>query len=483
MRAKAKKQIKELLNTVREAMGYLASSEISQAVREELTDHCKIALESIISQLNEEEEAFILLKGQAEEIREGLDQISMDLEKLDEKLYSLQKDIEKSIKCKLKVVFLPYKYSMWDCMDSVWNATKQDPECDCHVVPIPYYDKNPDGSLGKKHYEGNAFPMEIEDYNSFLLDEPWADIIYIHNPYDHRNLVTTVDPRFYSAKLVHYTDMLVYIPYFLSGVLYYDEQYKDIAYALNKLSARQIILQSQEMKRCLCKNGIQMGRLAVLGNPKLDALQGYLEHVQIPKEWKELFAGKKVVLFNSSLTTFFFEKNWFEEILNILNFILSDPRIGLIWRPHPLLKETIMRLCPAKINLYRQIRERISSSNCAVMDEGSDAYCAIAASDGLISDYSSLIPQYTFTGKPSLSLVDSSKLREEGIVLCDYFGNYFTKDGTTVEEFIEMLLSGKDEKKEERLRHARASVENWDGSCGKKVHEHIKILVNESLQA
>ena len=40
----------------------------------------------------------------------------------------------------MKVVFMPYKASMWDCMESVWEAAEADSGCDAFVVPIPFYE-------------------------------------------------------------------------------------------------------------------------------------------------------------------------------------------------------------------------------------------------------------------------------------------------------------------------------------------------------
>ncbi len=59
---------------------------------------------------------------------------------------------------KLEVVFMPYKASMWDSLESVWMEADADTDCEAYVVPIPYYDKKPDGTFGELHYEGNQFP-------------------------------------------------------------------------------------------------------------------------------------------------------------------------------------------------------------------------------------------------------------------------------------------------------------------------------------
>ena len=61
-----------------------------------------------------------------------------------------------------EVVFLPYKASMWDSLESVYLAAKEDEQCDAYVVPIPYYDKNADKSLGEMHYEGASIQMILK---------------------------------------------------------------------------------------------------------------------------------------------------------------------------------------------------------------------------------------------------------------------------------------------------------------------------------
>ena len=81
------------------------------------------------------------------------------------------------------------------------------PECDAYVIPIPYFDKNPDGSFREMHYEGDQYPdyVPITKYDEFNFERHHPDTIFIHNPYDDLNLVTSVHPYFFSDKLKKYT--------------------------------------------------------------------------------------------------------------------------------------------------------------------------------------------------------------------------------------------------------------------------------------
>ena len=61
--------------------------------------------------------------------------------KLEKALTPVENSIRNDIKVRLEMVFLPYKASMWDSLESVWMAADADPDCDAYVMPIPYYDR------------------------------------------------------------------------------------------------------------------------------------------------------------------------------------------------------------------------------------------------------------------------------------------------------------------------------------------------------
>ena len=64
--------------------------------------------------------------------------------------------VENTVKSELKpnrieVAFLSYKASMSDSLETIYLAAKEDPDCDAYWIPIPYYDRRPDGSVGAMH--------------------------------------------------------------------------------------------------------------------------------------------------------------------------------------------------------------------------------------------------------------------------------------------------------------------------------------------
>lgn len=395
-------------------------------------------------------------------------------EQLDQKLEAAEESVKNDIDVKLEIAFMPYKASMWDSLDSIWKAAYEDPRCETYVVPIPYYDRNPDHSLGTFHYEGEEYPdyVPVIHYDEYDLEQRCPDVIYIHNPYDANNYVTSVDPRFYSDELKKYTDRLVYVPYHISG------NFPAVKLAVGHVASGMktadiMIVQSENMKMYYTYGGVQAGKMAVLGNPKTDYTLNELEKAVIPARWQDKLNGKKAILLNTSISSFLTAANWADVINKLIGFFEENNECVLIWRPHPLLRTTVSSMRPHFLAEYDAICARMEASDNIIVDAEPSAYPAMKACDAMISDYSSLMMQMTLTGKPTLMTTGSEKDIASVIVNFDYFANYFTQDGYTLEAFIQMVKDGRDEKREERLRRAKSSIANTDGSCGMKIHEYV----------
>lgn len=202
-------------------------------------------------------------------------------------MLKIENSVKHDISVRKEVVFLPYKASMWDSLESVWQAADADQTCDTYVIPIPYYDKNPDGSFRQMHYEGDQYPKKvpITNYKEFDFETHHPDIIYIHNPYDNINLVTSVHPFFYSDNLKKYTDKLIYIPYFVMGEVSPDneatvESKKHYCMTPGVLNADKVIVESEDVRQIYIKALTkEMGaasrskweeKILGLGSPKFD---------------------------------------------------------------------------------------------------------------------------------------------------------------------------------------------------------------------
>ena len=276
---------------------------------------CAIKLGEIIEAVEGEDFVTIpIIEDYCEQIYQIYEKISRNMpvnanqtyKALKKLLIRLGNSVKNDIPERMEVVFLPYKASMWDSLESVWKAADEDPDCDAYVVPIPYFDKNPDGSFKEMHYEGDQYPdyVPITDYDDYEFETRNPDIIFIHNPYDDCNYVTSVAPKFYSKNLKQYTDKLVYIPYFVLGEIDPDnkEARKSIEhFCVNPgvINADVVIVQSEDMRKVYIENMTEAAgentrsywekKILGLGSPKMDkVLETSEDDCEIPEEWNEI---------------------------------------------------------------------------------------------------------------------------------------------------------------------------------------------------
>lgn len=217
-------------------------------------------------------------------------------------LIRIENSVKNDIPVRTSVVFLPYKASMWDSLESVWKAADADPDCDAYVVPIPYFDKNPDGNFSEMHYEGDLYPDDVPvvSWEEFDLEKECPDVIYIHNPYDNCNHVTSVHPAFYTRDLRKYTDLLVYIPYFILNEVDPDDQtavngMKHFCFTPGTLYADRVIVQSENMRQIYINEFIKAAREMGLSGEYVDrkALEKKFLGLGSPKIDKVLSARKE----------------------------------------------------------------------------------------------------------------------------------------------------------------------------------------------
>lgn len=328
-----------------------------------------------------------------------------------------------------EVVFLPYKASMWDSLESVWMAARDDENCDAYVIPIPYYDKNPDGSFKEVHYEAEEYPdyVPITHYNDYDFSGHHPDTIFFHNPYDDCNFVTSVHPFFYSSNIKQFTEQLVYIPYFVLSEISPDnkeaiEKIQHFCTVPGVFNADKVIVQSEDMRKIYVNilteetERTEWGRayweekILGLGSPKMDKVTNTCkEDLQIPEEWMKVVqktdgSRKKIILYNTGVDALLKHSDkMLGKIKDVLRvFKENQDEVALLWRPHPLIKATIGSMRPELWKEYRVIVEQYCEEGWGIYDDTADMDRALALSDAYYGDGSSLVQLYQRMEKPAM---------------------------------------------------------------------------------
>ncbi|MCI9314701.1 MAG: hypothetical protein HFI57_06920 [Lachnospiraceae bacterium] len=442
MRKFQKQQLMEVIGSLHEihqssAAGLAAGS--YQTVRNLLTDCQEAAIQvgKIIEQWEGEgTDAVACL----EQYCETVYRVAVQAEKLSfTKAYASLEEVltkaENAIRHmpeKKEIVFMPYKASMWDSLESVYLAAREDENCDAYVVPIPYFDKSQDDSFGEMHYEGNEYPPDIEItyYEDYDLEERRPDAIYIHNPYDEYNIVTSVPEQYYCSNLKRYTDCLVYIPYFILDEIEPDNQeaienIKHFCLLPGVIWADKVIVQSENMRQIYINEFIKAAKAGGmqdrgidrkileekflgLGSPKFDRVNKTAKaDMDLPDKWLRLIrktddTWKKVILYNTSVGAFLDhdEKMLLKMQSVFAAFKEQREKAVLWWRPHPLMSSTIKTMRPWLWEKYENLVRVYQEEGWGIYDDSADLDRAVVFSDAYYGDRSSVVQLYQTTGKP-----------------------------------------------------------------------------------
>nr|WP_320017127.1 hypothetical protein [uncultured Desulfobacter sp.] len=337
------------------------------------------------------EKLFVL--SQAKEInthdRDALNSIIVNVEKLLNKVENIY-----------KVVFFPYKASMWDSLESIWKACEQDPACVCHVVPIPYYEYDSTAKKWTFCYDGADFDpdVQITDYKKYSIKDEMPDVAYIHNPYDKFNRVTNVHSDYYSDNLKKFVKKLVYVPYYFTSGAFSEWQrdlpvYKNVDF---------MVLQSEGIKEQF-KNTKYYNKILPLGSPKIDKVVNRIQDgVTIPESWVSAFQNRKSLMLNTSLFEILINgTECLAKIKTVFEAVKKRNDINIIWRPHPLLEATIKSMRPDLWETLVELKAFFIESSIGVIDHSPDLATTIAVSDGYIGEHASSMSRlFSVVGKP-----------------------------------------------------------------------------------
>ncbi|MFT9274050.1 MAG: hypothetical protein ABF475_05680 [Liquorilactobacillus nagelii] len=481
-----KRQILNLLKTMIQMIDLLQNQNQAKTI-----SGCQKALEtvdaSITGELSETETVFNDLQTMYDLLtlieQRQIEVTSKLLLKMKQLLALIVDKLDTIIPVRLNIAFMPYKVTMWDSLASIYEAASKDPDCVAKVIPIPYYEIAADKTTPV--YEGNLFPSDlpIVSYDDYDLEQERPDIIFIHNAYDQYNTITQVDKRFFTSNLKKYTNMLVYVPYHITGFgrLRGNDQY--ITYTMPTMSnLDKIVVAGQFVKEAAVKYGVPAEKVLVLGSPKMDAVYNSTKNgKKIPEKWKEKLEGKFVFALDTNcmylINHFFDGLAFIEQVFDAARMI---PNCAVIWRPHPLTRISIIHYIPQMLKQYDQLVSGIKMNSPKypniVFDDGPEYLSFFNASDAYISEHNSLMALYLATKKP---IIINSVKEQDNILLSKDAFYFFNDDEYPWFKIAQNLIIDNDSKKRLRQNLVHQIYVNTQGNSGSEILKTIKSEVNE----
>lgn len=486
------KKVLEILNTLKEAIEYIYLNidkdyKFMSEISLEAINIIENALNKSKRSDNQIDRLLNIIKKDMYNLHTRINFTSEDINICNRLISNIQEAIklaEKRLNEKLNIVFMPYNAYMWNSLESIWKEALLDDECNCYVVPIPYYKliDRPDGKVeGIFTYEGDLLPdyVDVINYNEFDLSKIKPDIIYIHNQYDDCNNATRVHSDYFSQNLKKYTNHLVYSTYATLGAVqtwFYKPFYSLIA----SRKFDKVIVQSDVFKFIAKLYGVDENTIIPFGTPKFDALFNSLNNDSLNNDELVIkFKDKTVFLWATNLMKIIRGRDSaLDEIESLFDIIKKNKDLALIYRPHPLELSYVKSKAPECFDRYMSLLKDFEKFENLELDMSPSYYESFKISDALIADTSSLILEYIATDKPILIYDKYIKRKDYSDKIFDMFTNYIVgEDDMTVEKFIDLVVNKKDTKRNERWNTLKNAVANLEGTCGEKIYKRVKMDV------
>lgn len=287
-----------------------------------------------------------------------------------------------------RILFCPYKEEMWDSMQTIYESAKQDKDTITDIMPIPYFTL--------QNLVPQTIRMEFYDEREnfpHILDEEW-DVIVIHYPYDQRNTLTR--PLLTSFMLKFFCKKLVFVHYAVVGKKDWKEEEVLLpAIANADLCIFESYRHAEAVKKILEAHGV-FNEVEGWGSAKYDNLDC---HYELPRIWKKHTEGKKVILLNTSIIPYMSNRHKIKQVEAVLKELMEREDVCVWWRPHPLYEQAIITHRPEELETYRELKKMVKCSR-HILDTTENLHRAIAMTDELVSDKSSVVTLYEHTGKP-----------------------------------------------------------------------------------
>lgn len=374
---------------------------------------------------------------------------------------------------KVRAVFFAELGEKWDAMQSVYEYMRADDRFDPVVVRTPVFRVVQQNGQQKQEtiYKDFLTPMGIPSlgYDEYDIEADCPELAFTSQPYESCTL-----PQFWPENLAKHT-RLVYLPYFLS-----DQLNQNSLFNLTQMpvyhTAWKMVCSGKKHYDFYCRHAENKGANAlVTGLPKTDPVVCLdAQTYPLPKGW-EVLRGKTVFLWNSWYDLGVSSLRYFEPLLEWFG---AHPDCALLWRRHPMTDTVTKLYYPDRYPAYQKMLWRAEAAENILIDKEIAYLAAFAVSHAMISDYSSLQPQYLLLDKPTL-WIRGGGFRFTGEEFIDTRWMEQAGRAEDIFAFMERVRAGEDRNAALRQAILKRDLPLADGHCGQRVCEAVWQALHE----
>lgn len=310
-------------------------------------------------------------------------------------LMTLAKDRAKDV---FSIVFFAHEYSVWPSLQSVYEASLKRDDYSPQLVYIPFFHElsNYDHEKEIAHYVSAGYSIiGYEDYN---LSEESPDVVVYVKPYE------SIPERFRVKEVSKTGCKCIYIPYGMEtantpeGTSY--QCYSPMHYL-----AWRILAYGQDYFNKMQQYTYTHGQNYLkIGHPRMDLRFRDMSEDASYRMIKTKARNRKIVMWNTHFTLSDGD-NWGTYLLfgdTVLNYFKNNKDLLLLWRPHPLFFKALAQLENKDIVKVMDWFAELDESDNILVDRFPTYLSAFAASDALLTDITSFVPEYAVRNKKML---------------------------------------------------------------------------------
>lgn len=386
--------------------------------------------------------------------------------------FCLKKNIKKTLRKiskgeKIKVLFIAQFPEMWNSVKSLYEFLLSDNRFQTCIYAVPKKNNETKSEL----YQSNDMfdfckiqslqAVNAYQNEQFIDIEDDVDFIFIQRPYD------IYMPSLYHLKNLSHKSLICFVPYYASikkGFHIKTEMNDDLLCHCYSVFAdcKEVYDYIEKWKHdyLFAKHK----KIYDIGFPRFDLVRP----VKKEREPQNVFLWLPRWTFNNEGDI----SHFLDYIDVLLDYFVTHSDHTLIIRPHPLMFSNFIEQGVMTEEQVSELKQKISQIENIEFDLNKDYLITFNKCDFLISDYTSLLLEFFFTGKPIIFCdhISPDELTTNAKHIAETF--YHIRNADELISSIEALHSGKDDKKELRINILKNTMKA-DGNAGQKIAETI----------
>lgn len=296
---------------------------------------------------------------------------------------------------KLKLLFLTNEYSVWPSLKSVFDTAARRNNLAVQLVYVPFYHdfSNIDHEKEKELYKAAGYSVISDSEYDLALESP--DIVFYVKPYD------SIPEKFQIKEVRKVVNTVVYIPYGME-IGNTKECLRYQCYCNMQYYASYILAYSPDYYNKIKQYTFTEGKnYLTIGHPRIDLRRSIPENDPTFSQIKIKADKKTIILWNTHFTLQSGD-NWGSFLQYgdaILDYFYCHPELFLLWRPHPLFYKSLAEVRGETQKETLSWIQRKADKPNIFLDQSASYLPAFAASDVMISDWASFVPEYFSYGK------------------------------------------------------------------------------------